>query len=144
MILILVVALRFNRGSMDGTAAHTAATQTLMEACTTAVFTPECSDSIHVIYRLRASHVTVFHPRVCVISRLRMSQNIIANYAPILRILTMFASHRHRISDVEIATIIRSKGEKHALGRVDHVRKMPMKFRHISGCRSHYFTTGSV
>ena len=37
-----------------------------------------------------------------------------------------FASQRHRISDVEIATIIRSKGEKHALGRVAHVRKMPV------------------
>jgi len=32
MILILVVALGFNRGSMEGTAAHTAATKTLMEA----------------------------------------------------------------------------------------------------------------
>lgn len=32
MVLILVVALGFNRGSMEGTAAHTAATKTLMEA----------------------------------------------------------------------------------------------------------------
>lgn len=32
MVLILVVALGFNRGSMEGTAAHTAATKALMEA----------------------------------------------------------------------------------------------------------------
>lgn len=32
MVLILVVALGFNRGSMEGTADHTAATKTLMEA----------------------------------------------------------------------------------------------------------------
>lgn len=32
VVLILVVALGFNRGSMEGTAAHTAATKTLMEA----------------------------------------------------------------------------------------------------------------
>ena len=32
MVLILVVAFGFNRGSMEGTAAHTAATKTLMEA----------------------------------------------------------------------------------------------------------------
>ncbi len=37
----------------------------------------------------------------------------------------MFASQRHRISDVEIATIIRSQGEKHALRRVAYVREMP-------------------
>ena len=32
MVLILVVALGFNRGPMEGTAAHTAATKALMEA----------------------------------------------------------------------------------------------------------------
>ena len=117
MVLILVVALGFNRGSMEGTAAHTAATKTLMEARTTAIFAPAGSDSIYIINRLRASHITIFHYRICVISRLRKAQNIIANYAPIVRILTMFASQRHRISDVEIATIIRSKGEKLWLDR---------------------------
>ncbi len=66
---------------MEGTAAHTAATKTLMEAGTTAIFAPASSDSIYIINRLRASHITVFHYRVCVISRLGKAQNIIADYA---------------------------------------------------------------
>ena len=102
---------------MEGTAtdASAATTITVVEAGATAVFTPACSDSVHIVGSLRTTHETVYHNRITVISRLCQAQDIFSYVSPVIRIATMLSGQVHRITDMMATTNVSSQAEYQSL-----------------------------
>ena len=89
------------------------------------------TDSLHVIHRLRTTHITIFYDGVVIIAGLTQLQHIRRHLAPAVWVAAVALSQVHRITDMVRTTIITGQHKIGALILVAHIRECVLQLSDI-------------